>query len=191
MAVKPIAKSYWRLIKANKKTFSSVPESVEEDVKTLAKQDVSNGEITPEKYKELVECLQVKKNSNSIETVFFNENELLRLICGLEVKITKLFPDSGYEDVKISLDSEDEKLAEMLSALNDDHAALLLSLKKIFDWSVLADIIGNGKCISDHFIAAPYPETPLPYIEPKSKTVSPLSEFCARYGLGRVEYLSA
>lgn len=49
--VKPIAKSYWRLIKADRKTFDSVPDSVKEDVLTLAKQDVENGEITSEEYK--------------------------------------------------------------------------------------------------------------------------------------------
>lgn len=54
MAIKPIAKSYWRLIKADRKTFDSVPNSVKEDVKALAKQDVVDGVITPERYKELI-----------------------------------------------------------------------------------------------------------------------------------------
>ena len=50
--VKPIAKSYWRLIKAGRKDMSAVPDSVKEDVLTLAKQDVADGVITPEQYKE-------------------------------------------------------------------------------------------------------------------------------------------
>ena len=50
--VKPIAKSYWRLIKAGRKDISTVPDSVKEDVLTLAKQDVADGVITPEQYKE-------------------------------------------------------------------------------------------------------------------------------------------
>ena len=50
--VKPIAKSYWRLIKAGRKDMNTVPGSVKEDVLTLAKQDVADGVITPEQYKE-------------------------------------------------------------------------------------------------------------------------------------------
>lgn len=53
MAVKPIAKSYWRLIKAGRKDYDTVPDSVKEDVLTLARQDVEAGEITPEQYNEL------------------------------------------------------------------------------------------------------------------------------------------
>lgn len=51
--VKPIAKSYWRLIKAGRKDFSTVPANVREDVLTLAAQDVADGVITPEQYKEI------------------------------------------------------------------------------------------------------------------------------------------
>lgn len=54
MTVKPIAKSYWRLIKAGNRTFASVPDSVKEDVKVLAKEDVVHDVITPEKYKDLI-----------------------------------------------------------------------------------------------------------------------------------------
>lgn len=52
MTVKPIAKSYWRLIKAGNRTFASVPDSVKEDVKVLAKNDV--GVITEEQYKDFI-----------------------------------------------------------------------------------------------------------------------------------------
>lgn len=51
MVVKPIAKSYWRLIKAGNRTFASVPDGVKDDVKTLAREDVAQGVITPEQYK--------------------------------------------------------------------------------------------------------------------------------------------
>lgn len=52
--VKPIAKSYWRLIKAGRKVFSTVPDNVKEDVLTLANQDVADGVITAEEYAELI-----------------------------------------------------------------------------------------------------------------------------------------
>lgn len=54
MAVKPIARSYWRLIKAGNRTFASVPDSVKDDVKTLAKNDVTDGVITEEQYKDFI-----------------------------------------------------------------------------------------------------------------------------------------
>ena len=54
MAVKPIAHSYWRSIKRGNRTFESIPESVKEDVRTLAQADVAEGVITPEEYKNYI-----------------------------------------------------------------------------------------------------------------------------------------
>ena len=51
--VNPIAKSYWRLIKAGRKEYNVVPNNVKEDVLTLAMQDIDNGVITKEQYKEI------------------------------------------------------------------------------------------------------------------------------------------
>ena len=107
-----------------------------------------------DKHKKLTELLQVKKSKKGeADPVSDNPNtldeyELLRMLCGLETKIKNLFPFSEYEDLKLSLDSDDEKIAEVLSELDDNDSALILILKKIFDWSVLADIIGNGKNLS-------------------------------------------
>lgn len=50
-AVKAIAHSYWRSIKRGTRTFDSVPASVKEDVRTLARADVEAGVISPEEYK--------------------------------------------------------------------------------------------------------------------------------------------
>lgn len=54
MAVKAIAHSYWRTIKRGTRTFDSVPDSVKDDVRTLAQTDVQNGVITPEEYKDFI-----------------------------------------------------------------------------------------------------------------------------------------
>lgn len=54
MAVKAIAHSYWRRIKAGARTFESVPASVADDVRTLARMDVESGVITPEDYEALI-----------------------------------------------------------------------------------------------------------------------------------------
>ena len=105
-----------------------------------------------DKGKQLAELLHIKKSKKSIfsdELPWIDENEFLRLLCGLETKAAKLFPSAEYEDIKLLLDSDDEKIAEMLSELSEEDAALLLLMKKVFDWSILADIIGGGKNISD------------------------------------------
>ena len=54
MAIKPIAYSYWRRIKANARTYASVPVLVKEDVKALAILDVQNGVITEEDYQNYI-----------------------------------------------------------------------------------------------------------------------------------------
>ena len=54
MTINPIARSYWRLIKAGTRTLISVPANVRPSVMELAKQDVDNNIITPEQYKEFI-----------------------------------------------------------------------------------------------------------------------------------------
>lgn len=54
MAVKAISHSYWRRIKAGSRTFDSIPASVQDDVRTLAQEDVKNGVITFEEYEALL-----------------------------------------------------------------------------------------------------------------------------------------
>lgn len=54
MAVKAIAHSYWRRIKAGARTFESVPASVKDDVRTLAQADVESGIITAEEYADYI-----------------------------------------------------------------------------------------------------------------------------------------
>ena len=49
--MKAIAHAYWRQIKRGTKTFESIPSTVKDDVKTLAKADVADGLITEEDYK--------------------------------------------------------------------------------------------------------------------------------------------
>ena len=54
MAVKAIAHSYWRSIKRGSRTFESIPQSVKDDVLTLAQADVASGEISAEEYEQYI-----------------------------------------------------------------------------------------------------------------------------------------
>ena len=54
MAIKAIAHSYWRTVKRGTRTFDSVPDNVQNDVRTLARTDVENGVITADEYKDYI-----------------------------------------------------------------------------------------------------------------------------------------
>ena len=54
MAVKAIANSYWRSIKRGTRTFENIPDSVKDDVRTLAQADVHDGVITAEQYEQYI-----------------------------------------------------------------------------------------------------------------------------------------
>ena len=54
MAVKAIAHSYWRSIKRGTRNFNNIPDSVKDDVCTLAQTDVQDGVVTPEQYKQYI-----------------------------------------------------------------------------------------------------------------------------------------
>ena len=54
MVVKAIAYSYWRSIKRGNRTFGSIPDSVKDDVRTLAQADVQEGVITAEQYEQYI-----------------------------------------------------------------------------------------------------------------------------------------
>ena len=54
MVVKAIANSYWRSIKRGVRAFESIPDSVKDDVRTLAQADVQEGVIIAEQYKQYI-----------------------------------------------------------------------------------------------------------------------------------------
>lgn len=54
MAVKAIAYSYWRRIKAGARTFDQTPDELKDDVRTLAQEDVENGVISEADYERLI-----------------------------------------------------------------------------------------------------------------------------------------
>lgn len=55
MTVKSICHSYWRLVKAGRRTFESIPKAEDREmVKYLAKTDVANNVITEEEYEHYI-----------------------------------------------------------------------------------------------------------------------------------------
>ena len=54
MAIKAIAHSYWRRIKAGARQFKDVPASVKSDVRQLAAEELLAGTITQDEYNRLI-----------------------------------------------------------------------------------------------------------------------------------------
>ncbi len=78
---------------------------------------------------------------------------LLKLLAGGKVAAKTLFADGEYADVpSISLRDPEEALAPVLEALGDD-AEVIRRAKALFDWGILADIMGGEKYISDRKVA--------------------------------------
>lgn len=80
----------------------------------------------------------------------------VKLICGMKGDIRTAFPhenNEGYGDEKFSLSFEDGTLEESLQkaedTLSEDEFQMLLSLKKIYDDSLLTNIMDGEKYISD------------------------------------------
>lgn len=49
-----MAKIYWRTIKRGTRSFSDVPANLQEEVKSIAKQEVADGVITSYEYERLI-----------------------------------------------------------------------------------------------------------------------------------------
>lgn len=50
----PIAKVYWRTVKRRTRAYTSVPDELKADVKSLAAMEVSNGILPVEEYERLI-----------------------------------------------------------------------------------------------------------------------------------------
>lgn len=109
--------------------------------------------------------------------------ELLKLICGGTSKLSKLFGNDEYSELEnnsISVSAADfaDKLEELITQIDVDHAELLGIVKMVYDWSLLSDIMGDFDCISKAKISA--------YDQHKADLTS-LKYICKKY-LSREKY---
>ncbi|MBQ7625036.1 MAG: type II CRISPR RNA-guided endonuclease Cas9, partial [Clostridia bacterium] len=98
-----------------------------------------------DKFKELKNAMfedgKVPKTPSDVspEDFPFNTEIVLKALCGSQISAEKLFDNEEYKDVpSFSLDSDDEKLAEIITQLGDD-GDIIPELKKVFDWSLLVN----------------------------------------------------
>ena len=84
-----------------------------------------------------------------------NTKALLKLLCGLTVNISVIFPhedaDDEYTSMKISFSSSDyeEKESKIYQLLNEDEISIFETVKKIHDWGVVSFIMNGHKSLSE------------------------------------------
>lgn len=106
----------------------------------LSSKDLSN----TGKVESLLDTFELSKSKNKRET------EIFRLVCGLKVKISKIFGEDSFSDefVKFSMSfrdtNYDEEIIDLEDNLSEEYFEIIMNLKQIHDWSVLENIM-NGK----------------------------------------------
>lgn len=112
----------------------------------LKKKDGVNNKV-----KELTRVLlDGKKASKEISDDFpFSVDGVIRLLAGGTCKPVDIFQKEEYEDLSsITLGMDDEKYAELAAGIGDDYG-LIEQLRLLYDWSVLADFLGEASSISE------------------------------------------
>lgn len=90
-----------------------------------------------------------KPSKKGNESFPYSQDSIIKLLAGGTAAIKDLYDNEEYADLgSVSLCMDEEKLEEIIAALGDE-GELLCKLKKIADWSVLADIMNNYSCISE------------------------------------------
>ncbi|MDO5015330.1 MAG: type II CRISPR RNA-guided endonuclease Cas9 [Clostridia bacterium] len=104
-----------------------------------------------EKEKELTEILTngEKIPKEMTEDFPFDQKSIIKLLSGGTVELKKLFGNDSYSEYgKISLNFDDDKLGEIATNIGDDFAFIEV-IRKIYDWAILADSIGDSATISE------------------------------------------
>lgn len=119
------------------------------DVKNLKDVLKKNLSVTA-KERELLEILYNGKKPKTDEDDVFSKSAIVKLISGGTVKINELFNDEAASEENESICFKSpEKLEEVLPKLTDDRAEFLTRLWKLFDWSLLSNILIDSNSISE------------------------------------------
>ena len=108
-------------------------------------------ESVKDKIKSLTVAMLGEKKlpKESQEDFPYSFEAIMKLLAGGKCKLKELFVNDDYEEIgSISLDMDEEKFAEIMSAIGEDYD-LIAALRAIYDWSILSDILGNKKSISE------------------------------------------
>lgn len=96
-----------------------------------------------------------KASKKVTEELPFSTDAIIRLLAGGKVNLKDLFGKEEYADLetnKISLDMDEDKYAFLMTNLGDDYD-LIDCLRALWDWSVLAELLGENVSISKAKVA--------------------------------------
>lgn len=93
-----------------------------------------------------------KKPKPAIDDVI-DVNELIKLVSGGVIEISKLFMNEEYQElennkIRLSDAAFDEKEPELRESLGDDFG-LIAAAKNIYDWSLLTGVLGSSGSLSE------------------------------------------
>ena len=90
-----------------------------------------------------------KPEKSGTEEFPFSQDSIIRLLAGGQCKLKDVFCKEEYLDLgSISLDMDEDKFGEISGSIGEDYD-LLMALRGLYDWSVLADLLnGHSKTIS-------------------------------------------
>lgn len=121
----------------------------------IFKKKMSSNEKYRELCKKLFDASKVpndKKLFHVNDEICYDLESMLKLLCGGTCEARKLFCKEEYAELaKFSLNKSEDELAPILIELGDD-SELILRLKKVFDWGILANILSDVSYISERKI---------------------------------------
>ena len=100
------------------------------------------------KKREIINRLEISNKNKYIA-------EMISLICGLAATISNIFIRDSYDEdqkklkLKFGSSGFDEDIVKVQAMLTEEEYELILTLKKIHDWSVVSIIMGSHKYISE------------------------------------------
>lgn len=90
-----------------------------------------------------------KPSKEATEEFPFSREAIVKLLAGATCKIKDIFVNEEYADLgSISLGMAEEKFEELMAAIGEDYA-LIEVLRKLYDWTLLVDTLGESYTISD------------------------------------------
>ena len=107
------------------------------------------------KYKDLVAVILngQKPAKNGTDDFPFGVEYIIKLLAGGTCKLKDLFCCDEYAEFgSISLGMDDEKMSVVSSDIGDDFE-LIIAMRKIFDWTLLVDILENYNTVSEAKVA--------------------------------------
>lgn len=106
-----------------------------------------------EKYKELQNCYgKINNEVSDSEELSLSIMELLKLLSGKSIELSKLFIDENLKNAElknISLEKNIDDIYEQLFDMLDDRVSIIRSAKEVYDAAILSVLKGNYEYISD------------------------------------------